>query len=124
MATPVIERVLGRLDITDADECWLWPGSIRGTGVHTYGTVRVGSRTDGTRRVRATHIVVWEEVAGPVAAGLELDHLCRQPLCCNPAHLEPVTHAENMRRADWSGRTEELRAHAAWMRTRRWTAVA
>lgn len=29
----------------------------------------------------------------------ELDHLCRRPACCNPDHLEPVTHRTNMRRA-------------------------
>lgn len=41
----------------------------------------------------------WETVHGPVPDGLELDHLCRQRDCVNPAHLEPVTHAENMRRS-------------------------
>jgi hypothetical protein len=38
-------------------------------------------------------------MVGPVPEGLELDHLCENPPCCNPAHLEPVTHAENNRRA-------------------------
>lgn len=27
-----------------------------------------------------------------------LDHLCRQPACCNPDHLEAVSQAENCRR--------------------------
>jgi len=35
---------------------------------------------------------------------LELDHLCCNKLCINPDHLEPVTHAENMRRAKEKGR--------------------
>lgn len=32
------------------------------------------------------------------ASGLELDHTCVEPACRNPAHLEPVTHTENMQR--------------------------
>jgi hypothetical protein len=36
---------------------------------------------------------------GPIPEGLHLDHLCRNPPCVNPAHLEPVTCAENLRRS-------------------------
>lgn len=32
--------------------------------------------------------------------GLELDHLCKNPPCCNPEHLDPVTRRENNRRSD------------------------
>jgi len=34
------------------------------------------------------------------ANGLELDHLCRNTLCVNPNHLEPVTGLENIKRRD------------------------
>ena len=37
-------------------------------------------------------------VVGPIPDGCELDHLCRNRACCNPDHLEPVTHLENVRR--------------------------
>jgi hypothetical protein len=37
-------------------------------------------------------------VVGEIPEGLELDHLCRNTLCVNPDHLEPVTHAENIQR--------------------------
>lgn len=40
----------------------------------------------------------WIEKNGPVPEGMELDHLCRNRWCINPDHLEPVTHAENVRR--------------------------
>lgn len=40
----------------------------------------------------------YEHFVGPIPEGLELDHLCRNPGCVNPEHLEPVTHGENTRR--------------------------
>lgn len=69
--------------------CWEWTGArdLRG-----YGNVRLG------RRVRKAHCVVYEVLYGPIAAGLECDHLCRVPWCVNPAHVELVDHAENVRR--------------------------
>lgn len=35
---------------------------------------------------------------GEIPHGLEIDHLCNKPTCCNPDHLEAVTRAENERR--------------------------
>lgn len=35
---------------------------------------------------------------GIIPEKTELDHLCRNKRCVNPSHLEPVTHAENIRR--------------------------
>jgi hypothetical protein len=45
------------------------------------------------------HRVVYERVRGPIPKGLVLDHLCRNPGCVNPEHLEPVSQATNLRRA-------------------------
>jgi hypothetical protein len=45
------------------------------------------------------HRWTYEMFVGPIPNGLEIDHLCRQPDCVNPDHLEPVTSPENMRRA-------------------------
>jgi hypothetical protein len=70
--------------------CWVWQGTRIN---HGYG------RVNRNGRETFAHIHEWEKVNGPVPDGLELDHLCRNPPCCNPAHLEAVTHAENMRRS-------------------------
>lgn len=72
------------------DTCWLWTGHQNNRG---YGLWRVRSSTIGAHRF------AYQERVGPIPDGLEIDHLCRTPLCVNPGHLEPVTREENMRRA-------------------------
>lgn len=71
--------------------CHLWDRSMRPDGYPARMSV------DG--RVIAPHRYAYERKYGPIPAGLELDHLCRTPRCVCPDHLEPVTHAENMRRS-------------------------
>jgi hypothetical protein len=79
--------------------CWEWTGAVNANG---YGIVAVHRKTEGAHRV------VYEILAGSIPAGLHIDHLCRNRRCVNPAHLEPVTQAENNRRAM---RTHCLRGH-------------
>lgn len=56
-------------------------------------------KRDGDRG-RPASVVVWEVFNGPLAEGMQLDHLCRVIVCVNPGHLEPVTMVENLRRRD------------------------
>lgn len=71
-----------RIQITA--KCWLWTGPVwKGYG-----------KSSGT----TAHRHVWLALGRTIPKGLELDHLCRAPLCVNPDHLEPVTRAENNRR--------------------------
>lgn len=73
--------------VTAHDGCWLWQGARAGV----YGVLRTGGR-----QVMA-HRWFWEEVNGPVPDGYEGHHLCGNTLCVNPAHVTPVTKAENRR---------------------------
>lgn len=85
------ERFWAKVD--KSGDCWIWTGYLtpRGYGTYTFGS--------GPNAMWAsTHRLAYELLVGPIPDGLELDHLCRNPPCCNPAHLEPVTGAENMRR--------------------------
>lgn len=76
----------------DADTgCWLWHGAADN---HGYGRIKI----DGVRIL--AHRFAYEAFVGPIPHGLEIDHLCRTPSCVNPAHLEPVTHRENMLRSN------------------------
>lgn len=98
MVTPALERIQRRSTYEDRGYeslCLIFNGSRTALG---YGRVTIGSSVDGTRRTRYTHRVVWESFNGPAPEGLELDHLCRVPACCEPSHLELVTHLENVRR--------------------------
>ena len=70
--------------------CWIFTGARSSNG---YGSISVSGR------VASAHRAAYEILVGPIPAGLQLDHLCRVRNCCNPAHLEPVTPRENVRRA-------------------------
>lgn len=71
--------------------CWLWTGSVSGDDYAQWWKHDL----DHGRHV---HLVIWEVFNGPLEKGKQLDHLCRFKLCVNPAHLEPVTLTENLRR--------------------------
>jgi len=80
--------------------CWIWPNvSPRG-----YGWIFLNGRK------RPAHRVSYESMVGPIPPGTELDHLCRNTKCANPAHLEAVTHLENVRRGD-SGKPGKQKTH-------------
>lgn len=68
--------------------CWVWTrGTLKG-----YGILRVNGRNVRAHRLA---FFAWRH-----DTRLDLDHLCRNRSCCNPDHLEPVTHAENVRRGE------------------------
>lgn len=74
--------------------CHIFQGSLNQDG---YG--QVTTRVNGPKSTKGAHVAAWERENGPVPDGLEIDHLCRVRRCIRADHLEPVTHAENMRRA-------------------------
>ena len=81
--------------IDELTGCWLWQLSLNNKG---YG--RKGNSY--------AHIYYYEKKYGPVPDGYELDHICRTRRCCNPDHVEPVTHTINMRRGITTKYTEEI----------------
>jgi hypothetical protein len=76
------------------DACWTWRAYIAPNGYGQF-TLSLGGRKKATF---LAHRLAYELVRGPIEAGLVLDHLCRNPACANPGHLEPVTQRENVLR--------------------------
>lgn len=83
---PAEERFREKVEFGEPHECWRWIGSSSNGG---YGALRVG------RTSVPAHRFSYELHVGPIPDGLHIDHLCRNPSCVNPAHLEPVTPQEN-----------------------------
>jgi HNH endonuclease len=82
-------------NVHKTDSCWEWRGT---TDYYGYGRYYASSPYSEIRTTIAHRIAFIIEVSD-IPEGLELDHLCRNRPCVNPAHLEPVTGQENKRRA-------------------------
>jgi hypothetical protein len=73
--------------------CHIWQGPTSGEG-RGGGYPRMS--LDG--QTVAVHIVVYTHHFGYIPGKKQIDHLCNVRLCCNPFHLELVTHLKNQRR--------------------------
>lgn len=102
----MIEALPGRLQrrITVDGDCWLWDKvSWNGYGVNV--------SWQGCRH--PAHRTVYLAAGGIIPPGLDLDHLCRNRRCVRPAHMEPVTRAENLSRSGRVGKWNTRKTHCA-----------
>lgn len=90
-----------RVECGEPDECWPYAGA---KNEHGYGVIRV----PGELRNEKAHRVALRLSGTPIPAGMDVLHSCDNPPCCNPAHLRPGTHADNM--ADMFSRGRRIAA--------------
>src|SRR5690349_18938459 len=82
---PYIGRFLDRFAI--ADGCFEWTAGKWNTG---YGYICIRERLYGAHRF--SYLLFH----GEIPEGMVIDHLCRNPGCVNPRHLQAVPHRVNL----------------------------
>lgn len=88
----------------DSSGCWLWGGALEKTG---YGA----SWYKGKKI--SSHRLAYILFKGNLPRGhiKTIDHLCRNPRCCNPDHLELVEHKVNVMRGVGLSKQNALKTH-------------
>jgi hypothetical protein len=82
-----MERIMSRV-VFDNTGCWVFTGARR----NGYGVIGRGRRGEGIEYVHRACFVAFR---GTIPEGTEIDHLCRNRACCNPAHLRAATRSQN-----------------------------
>lgn len=95
--------------------CWEWSAYRKPNGY--------GQTTDGIRGVQQlAHRAAWALTFGPIDGNKEIDHICRNRICVNPAHLRIVPRGFNGRQGGMRAKIKRM-GSAACRRGHLWTAL-
>jgi hypothetical protein len=111
--TSLYDRLVANTVLEHEDNpqsCWLWAGHAG----DRYPKLCV--RIDGQPRNVYAHRTMLEEVHDVLFPHDEAGHLCGNPRCVNPDHLEIQTRAHNMaEQGSWLGRAALVRTDSSWL---------
>lgn len=98
-----IDWLSSKLTLDENLGCWTLPLSAEydEKGRERYPTL-TSSRYAANGEL--AHRFVIRRLYGPLQTEEYLDHLCRVHVCCNPTHLDIVSHATNTRRGNLARR--------------------
>jgi len=96
----------------NGSQCWEWSAAKDPLGYGRFGLTSPGYYIKG--KLILSHVWAYQYCRGLVPEGLELDHLCRNPSCVNPWHLEAVTHRENVLRGNGYSARNFRKTHCKW----------
>lgn len=91
----LVRKIILNIIVNKETNCWEWQGANSGKGNGAgrgYGRISIDGCTS------AVHRVMWACINGYLPARKQVDHKCNNRICCNPNHLEMVTHKQNHRR--------------------------
>lgn len=99
-------RFQKKIELDMLEGCWMWTSTkdMDGYGVFWY---------EG-KLVKA-HRISYEHWNGKIINNYVMDHVCRNRLCVNPQHLEPVTIQENIKRG-YVGHGNHAKGDNHWKR--------
>lgn len=81
-------RFWSKVDKEGPGGCWVWRANKVWGG---YGHIRVG------KRMILAHRIAYEFANGDIPDGKQIDHVCHNRSCVNPAHLRVASNKENAR---------------------------
>lgn len=99
LSTKDLARIFSKIHVNHehpykGSYCWEWQGCLSTNG---YAKLKWQTRSEFAHRI----LYAW--LVAPLIHArflVELDHLCRNRRCVNPAHLELVSRRENLRRGE------------------------
>lgn len=86
------QRFNSKFIIDNETNCWLWTAGKR--DIRGYGQFHIRGKNVSPHRFS------YEMYREPIPIDMTIDHLCKNPSCVNPLHLEVVTRIENVSRGN------------------------
>lgn len=106
-----LARFWSKVDKRADDECWPWTGLVDKDGYGRFRITHAPGKYSSEPAARSSDRLL----VGPIPEFHQIDHVhargCRRRDCVNPAHLEPVTPGENVRRAEPARRERCPKGH-------------